>query len=170
MRKFINISKLGNAELTSKFPCLGKLIEGEENITEYEQHSVSVFDHWLSSKECVQLIDNLTPKEITVNDEKLHKFAVDLTKQTEAYLVKCRGRKKGEITFRKFTSNESLITHLKPKNHLASNSNRFILALPELKSIYFENWDFTHHIFTVKNTDLSLLKSIASVNGLHILQ
>ncbi len=113
MRKFKNLHKSKQLELNSLFRELESLFECSES-NEYEQLSISVFDHWLNRDEAIEEIDKVKIKIQKKHDSKIHKFCNLLTDQNEHYLIKLRGRNKDIITFREFTSNNARNEFLKP--------------------------------------------------------
>ena len=169
MRSFVNLSKPETLRLNNQFPEILDLVRLEQ-VDAYNHYSVSVFDHWLSPEEAKIEIDQISFKKIESHNEKLFKLVTGLAGQTDTYLIKFLGRKKSQITFRKFLSQKGLDRSVKPKNHLISDSFRFILLLPELETAYFEGSDFTHHFYTKNNNGKEVFQKMAKSNNLYILE
>ena len=169
MRDIINLTSSETQEINNKFPYLIDLINCEQNGF-YEIASISPFDHLLSEEDASSKIDDVTENEAQVYNNNLYNFVVSLGRETTLLSVKTCGRKKNKLKIRRFTSNEALKRKLKLKHQFAPNTSRFILLLPELESIYFENWDFTHHIFSKKTAKNELIKKLATENMLHVIK
>lgn len=104
MRNFINLCNTRQSELTKQFPSLLTLVCVEET-TEYGYVAVSVFDHWLSQEEAVELLDNVSKDEQTRRNRLLYCFSKKLASTTEVINVKFRGKGiKSYPLFRGFTS------------------------------------------------------------------
>jgi len=169
MRDFINLSEIESEELNSQFPYILDLLNCE-NTDSYYQASICPFDRFLFSEDASKLIDSVSENEAKIHNMNLHNFIVTLGRKTRLLSIKLFGRKKEKIKFRRFASDDALIRKTKLKHHMAPNSNRLSLLAPELGLVYFENWDFTHHIFSKKKLKIELLEELASKNNLYLIK
>ena len=169
MRNFRSLPIKKQKTLHNCFPEILGLIRKEETQS-YNHASVSVFDHCLTVDEGNNIFGSLSTKQVNEYNRRLHLFCISLAKSTECYLVKLLGRKKDKVTFWEFTSDTAIGKVLTPSHHLISDRFRFVLALPGLESVYFEGWDFTHHVYYKKDECTDMLITIAQKNKLHILK
>ena len=169
MRSFVNLSKSETLHLNNQFPEILDLVNLEQ-VDGYSHYSISVFDHWLSSEEAKTEIDQISSSSEESHNLNLYEFIVKLSGKTTTYLVKRIGKRKSNLTFRKFLSNAGIEKTLRLKHHLVSDSYRFILLFPELETIYFEGCDFTHHFYSKKNSKNDLIETLVKINKLHILK
>ncbi len=169
MRSFENLSKIENLSLNQQFPEILDLILLEIPDS-YRSYSVCVFDRWLSAEKTITEIDRISLEGESNHNQNLFNFILDVTDQTETYLIKFLGRKKSEVTLKKFLSRAGREKHLIPKNHLVSDSFRFALLFPELDTVYFEGCDFTHHFYSKGNTYIEMFEDMAKKNNLFILK
>jgi len=160
MRNVQNVSKSESKWLTTLFPDLIEV--GDPDYKGYEHSSICVFEHWLTREECYDEIDNVTAIKAFNNDAKLYHFCVELTNTFTCYSVKFQGHNKLKASFRKFTSLNGAKNHLKVSPYNYGSRSRFVLVIPEIKVIYIEDCDFTHHIYYKKGTDITPLINLAT--------
>ena len=169
-RKFKNLSKSKQEDLGKLFPDIQSLFECKES-ENYTHLSISVFDHWLSREEAINEIDNVSIKKEDAHDEKLYLFCNALIKLTKCYLIKFRGIKKDKITYKEFITKSEYNEHLKPKPYNTGGINwRFILVLPETEAVYFEDCDFTHHLYYRDDNNITEIYNLIKENGLFVLK
>lgn len=170
LRRFLNVSKEHQRSLTSQFQSSFDALDNWYDtgiLTGIELVSISIFDHWLSQDEArlhLGDVDEVTQFE---NNKKLHKFVCSLTSQFDSYLVKFKGRRHNRVSFRKFTSNSAREKTLTLQHSEAGNQCRFVLAIPELDALYFEGWDFTHHIYSPNKFEMSKIEPLFDVCKVH---
>ena len=170
MRNFKNVSLIRQKMLAEVFPEMLSFYSCVD-VDGYKKASVSVFDHWLSQGEAIENIDNVSVIQANKNNEFLHKFAILLAQSTDAYMVKFRGKYSDKrVTYREFTSQHGVVNSLIPKHHFAGGRSRFILALPQINSVYFEGCDFTHQVYYKTEKDLEFVTQLAKQSGLSIVQ
>lgn len=169
MRKFKRLNKAESSRLNSLFPGIGRLYLKEETC-DYKHLSISVFDHWLTQEEARKEIDHLTAEKERSNDKKLHDFCCVLASENECYLIKRLGIRKDEVTFRSFISQQSCQECLEPMAYNSGSNGRFVLAFPEIECIYFEDWDFTHHIYYKNSEKLIGLREQVAKHEVYILE
>ena len=169
MRNFKSTTKIKQKHLNEVFPEIMDLYSMEETDA-YTKVSVCAFDHWLTQEEAIKEIDDVSHRGEKEHNKKLHEFSVALAENTECYLVKLIGKKKGKVTYREFTSEIGLRKQLVPEHHYIADSCRFVLALPKLKGVYFEGSDFTHHFYFKGTEDIQEISDLANKYGLHIIK
>ncbi|MEH6472815.1 MAG: hypothetical protein V7752_16365 [Halopseudomonas sp.] len=167
-RKFVSLSKLDQKRLANDFGELRQWVDSGE-LESYGQLSISVFDHWLSANEARAELGGISENRQRSHNKKLHSFVSELTSQTECYLVKFTGRRRENMTFRKFTSATARNQFLTPAPFDISNRWRFTLVFPELEAIYFERCDFTHDVFFREHGKLRKLEKAAQDAGVYAL-
>ena len=89
MRKFINLSKDRQEELTSNFPELFKIYCFEDS-SHYKKVAISVFDHWLTREEFQN--DSPSKEEHLRRNKSLHNFAKVMASKTEVLNFKFKGK------------------------------------------------------------------------------
>lgn len=169
VRSFVKLTKFESVELARRFPELPDLISSEE-VDSLDQYALSVFDHWLSPKAAITQIDNISEEQEKIHNLKFARFLGDISAETQAYLIKLNGRRKSNLTFRRFLSQEGLRKYLQPKHHMVNDSFRCILLFPAIETVYFEGCDFTHHFFCRKSDAKELIEKIAKANQLNIFE
>ena len=169
MRRFQRLSQTEDDNLNKLFPDLDKLY-GIEDTNHYNHLAISVFDHILNEDEARDHIDGVTSEQETLNDRNLHEFCCSLALKNECYIVRPIGIRKHNVTYRRFLSHAGVKSYLEPKPYNWGSRNRFVLALPKMKLIYFEGWDFTHHVYYKDKTQISQLKEQAKEHGVFILE
>ncbi|MBE9399690.1 hypothetical protein IOQ59_20695 [Pontibacterium sp. N1Y112] len=169
MRKFRRLSETESSSLNALFPCINELY-AKEDLCGYKHLSISVFDHWLSQKEAIEEIDNVSSEKEDSNDRKLYDFCCALASKNECYLIKLLGRKKDVVTFREFSSQESRQKCLEPMAYNYGSHGRFVLVFPKMELIYFEDWDFTHHIYYKDPDKLEGLREQVDKYEIYILE
>ena len=167
-RRFIAVNKSDQSRLEDEFPELLEIIENNQ-VDGYKKASITVFDHWLSEEEADAELNNIPPGIEKTYDARLHSFICSLTSRFETYLIRCVGKNKKEITFRRFSSEYAKNRTLTPQPWIASNHSRFMLVIPSLELAYFEGWDFTHHVYLKNTRTIAILKEEASKAGVYVL-
>jgi len=169
MRKFKNLEKQRQKELTLQFPDLYKLSCVEET-PYYKYLAISVFDHWLGCEEAIKLIDNVPMKEQLKRNEALYLFSQKLAAETEIINFKfCGTRSKVSPLFREFTSEQAKVNYLNPT---LSDPNKpfFQMVLPELSMVFYESWDDTNVLYLRDESVEDSIKKWASECGVHCLE
>jgi len=169
MRRFKNVKTEKKIQLDKEFSNILKTY-GDDTSGKYECLTISVFDHCLSLEEAIEQIDNVSKNDEKSHDNKLFEFCKKFTLNEECYLVKLKGMDKSKVTYREFTSTTARNETLRPQSYLASNVYRFVLVLPELESVYFEGWDFTHHLYYKNEEKLKHFMRIMKENDLYIIR
>ncbi len=157
------MSKAEHEVLSAQFSALVSELES------HEARAVSVFDHWLTEREALRELDDVSGPVQQERDARLHQFALELTAQFNGFLVKFVGRYKQRITFRKFANDQGRVKSVKPLPYKYGDTHRFIVVLPDLDAVYVEGSDFTHHIFGQENNYLNAVQQVAQGTGLHVL-
>lgn len=134
-----------------------------------EQVSVSVFDHWLSFDEAIAQLSDIDVSIQYEYNRKLHTFACLLSNSFECYLVKHKGRYSNNVTYRKFSSDKAREDTLWPLDYRVPTRHRFELIIPELDAIYYEDDDFTHHIYFAKGNKSHKFTELLKKSDLHLL-
>ena len=171
-RRFLNLPNCEQKSLNIQFRKLFRAIDSlnGKKITNVNHVTISVFDHWLSFNESIELLSNIDSIAQAKYNEKLYNFVCLLTKGFECYLVRYKGLRKNIITFRKFTSNVARELTLQLKDYRDSDKHRFILVIPELNTIYCEGSDFTHEIFFGKGNQIKKINELLSIADLHTIE
>jgi len=168
MRKFINLSKDRQKELTSKFPELYKIYCVEES-SHYTKVAISVFDHWLTREEFQN--DSPSKDEHFKRNRALHSFGKLMATQTEVFDFKFKGKwERCYPCFRKFSSKKAMFEYLQPADDNYSSGRFFNLVLPEFNAVYFESWDYTNIFYIQNDSVLSEIKKWASESGVYCLE
>lgn len=167
-RKFVSLSKLDQKKLADNFCELRQWVSTGE-LEGFEQLSISVFDHWLSTEEAQTQLDGASESLQRSHNKKLHSFVSELASKAQPYLVKLKGRRRNNVTFRKFTSAAARDQFLVPAPYNCGDRWRFILVFPALDAAYFEGSDFTHHIFFRKRSKLKELEQVSRRAGVYAL-
>jgi len=169
MRRFKNLEKHRQKELTLQFPDLYKLTCVEET-PHYKYLAISVFDHWLGCEEAIELIDNAPMKEQLKRNEALYLFSQKLVAETEIINFKfCGTRSKVSPLFRAFTSEKAKVDYLYPT---LSDPNKpfFQIVLPELSIVLYESWDATNVLYLRDKSVEDSIKKWASECGVYCLE
>jgi len=169
MRKFKRLNKTENTRHNLLLPNIVRLY-AKEDTSDYKHLSICVFDHWLNQEEARDEIDKVSVEKEGANDRKLHGFCCALASKNECYLIKLLGSKKNEVTFRAFSSEKSCQECLEPEAYNCSSNGRFVLAFPEMELIYFEDWDFTHHIYYRNADKLAGFRELVGKHEVYILE
>ncbi len=150
MRKFKNLSKQRQTQLSAQFPDLYKLASIEDT-PHYHYLAVSVFDHWLSREESFSLLVNVPAEEQNQRNTALYSFSQKLAAETEIINFKFCGKWNScRPAFRELTSTKAKNDYLEPALS-ASRNDFFKIVLPELDAVFMESWDDTN-IFYLRNT------------------
>jgi len=149
MRKFINLSKSGQHDLSTQFPDLLKLVCVEET-PYYSYLAVSVHDGWLGREAFA--LDNPSMAEQKKRNEAMYVFSKKLASETSMVNFKISGkRNRWHPRFRDFTSNRAKIEYLRPAIE-KSHGDFFKVILPELGVVFFESWDDTNVMYLKDST------------------
>jgi len=167
-RRFVALLKEEQDRLAEQFATLPQLIAAED-VDNYQHQAVSVFDHFLSAEEAKIQLEDVDNADAASHNESLHKFACNLSARNDCYLVKLKGRHKGRLTFRAFTSAVAKERSLVPKPYMVSDYFRFVLVFPSLDLVYLEGSDFTHHLYFKSAESLEQVVEAASHANIHLL-
>jgi hypothetical protein len=169
MRKFINIKKNRQVELSYKFPYLLELAYVDET-PEYTYLAVSVFDRWLGREDAIKLLGDISKEEQARRDALLYSFSKKVAQSTEVLNFKFRGKwKKAYPLFRGFTSEESKQEYLKPvMSH--TRKSFFQVVLPEIDAVFFESWDNTNVFYLRDPSKIEIIKKWAAETGVYCLE
>ncbi|KAA9340265.1 hypothetical protein [Adhaeribacter soli] len=146
-------------------PGFKNILEGgEEN---FKKLAVSVFDHWLTEEECVQIY-NTDEKEIKSRREKFKQVISDLFVETETFIW--RYKKRNRI----FVYPPNSLNHLQLKcdidQQTGLSGQRYSILLPEFSAIYSEEWDWTNLIWYKDENKIKPFLEIIQRASLHILK
>jgi len=146
MRKYINLNKTSQNDLSNQFPDLMKLVCVEET-THYSYLAVSVFDHWLSREDSCKLLENVPKNEQEKRNAALYSFSKKIASETSVVNFKVSGKwTRAHPRFRDFTSNRAKLEYLRPAIE-KSHHDFFKVVLPELGVVFFESWDDTNAMY-----------------------
>jgi hypothetical protein len=138
MRKFLNVSKQRQKVLEAQFPKLIDLSQVNET-KEYTYLAVSIFDHWLTREESMELLGDLDVNEIERRASLFDKFNQLLSEQTEVLTFRCRGINGDKPKFKSFISQEAQSSYLRQ-----TDTGMYRAVLHEFKAVYFEGYDDTN--------------------------
>lgn len=165
MRKFQNISKTLNKELTEKFPNIDSATYSADHKVEgFTYLAVSVFDQWLG-KDNYHLLENVSDKEDRKRNSKLKLFSEKLIETTRVYTYRFKGRNADRVAFKEFRSRELLKDYFNGKN-----DKYFKVAIPEYECIYLEGDDYTNIIYYRNIDKLNELLDLISICGLYTIE
>lgn len=169
MKKYQNIEITYQTELVNEF---GRVVQcyRESGLDEYQCVAVSYFDHWLSNSESKELLQNILIDEKKKRYGYHRKFCELLISQTEILSFKSLGRKKENIKFRRFLSNNYLLEYLAPnalQNEFGDYS--FLVLLPKLKMLYCGGFDSTNYFYSLSENNISFIEKLANESGLYVL-
>jgi hypothetical protein len=103
MRRFYNVSRQKQKELEKLFPHTSGMSENDETYG-FKVCSINIFDHWLTGDDACAELNDVSVLLAQERDDKLHKFCNMLTAETEAFLIKHKGRYKSKSIFKTFSS------------------------------------------------------------------
>ena len=150
MRKFINLNKSDQHDLSIQFPDLLKLVSVEET-PYYEYLAVSVFDGWLGAETFA--LDRPSEEEKEKRNDALFEFNKKLVSETSVINFKIVGKHtKWHPHFRGFTSKKAKIEYLRPNEKI-----NFKVVLPEFGIVFIEGFEFTNIMYL---KDISVKKQI----------
>lgn len=164
MRKFLNVSKQRQKILENQFPNLIDLAQVNET-KEYTYLAVSIFDHWLTREESMELLGDLDANEIERRASIFDKFNQLLSEQTEVLTFRFRGINGDKPKFKSFVSQEAQSSYLRQ-----TDMGMYQAVLPELKAVYFEGYDDTNAFYLQDLSAKSFIESCANKVGLHCLE
>lgn len=131
--------------------------------------SVSVFDHWLTENEAREFLVDVSPQEQNDRDRRHAAFCAALIAQDQVLYFSFRGRERKLPIFHAFNSPMSLERYCTPKGGRTFGHRHFRVALPEMRSAFYEGWDDTNHIYSMGNSAPPLIIDLAGQHGLHVL-
>jgi len=167
MRRLQNFKKEQQILFINMFPELDKVVAIEET-DKYRFMAISVFDHWLSEEESIQLLSGVSEEEQMLRDQKFDSFSKKIIESTEVINFTFKGRwAKSRPVFRKFTSEGSKQNYMKSASNFVSNNFFFKVALPEFDALYFESWDDTNIFYLRNEKHADLIETWANEYGLY---
>ncbi|WP_253040000.1 hypothetical protein [Pseudoalteromonas sp. Ps84H-4] len=164
MRRFLNVSKQRQKELEAQFPNLIDLVQVNET-TEYTYLAVSIFDHWLTREESMDLLADLDRNEIERRTSIFDEFNQLLLEKTEVLTFRFRGMNGDKPKFKSFVSKQAQSSYIRQ-----TDMGMYKTLLPELNAVYFEGYDDTNIFYLQDLTVKSFIESCASKVGLHCLE
>ncbi|MBU77784.1 MAG: hypothetical protein CMK63_12415 [Pseudoalteromonadaceae bacterium] len=164
MRRFLNVSKQRQKELEAQFPNLIDLVQVNET-TEYTYLAVSIFDHWLTREESMDLLADLDRNEIERRTSIFDEFNQLLLEKTEVLTFRFRGMNGDKPKFKSFVSKQAQSSYIRQ-----TDMGMYKTVLPELNAVYFEGYDDTNIFYLQDLTVKSFIESCASKVGLHCLE
>ncbi|GLS24622.1 hypothetical protein [Marinibactrum halimedae] len=167
-RKILNCDKLKQKELREKYPFLYEL-ECGENSGNLHDIAISIFDHWLSEDEAVNLLGDVSAGgEVESRVAPHRNFNHFLVSSYESFTYRFKGKLNHRyVVFKKFKTLGAAKDYVEPKIESVSNRYKFSLIIPELDAIYFEGDDYTNYLYSSNPNNLSLLLSKAQELGLY---
>ena len=169
MRRFRNVGHVDQKRLASQFYWLGHVARQEPGIVA-NVVSVSVFDHWLSEQESLELLSDVSVEEQSARNKAHASFCTLVAESTIVLSFVLRGRKANRIVFREFTSNTGLVTYFTPSLNGQSVQGRFWFVLPEWNCVYCEGYDDTNHFFYPREANPPPVASLVEKSGLFLLR
>lgn len=169
MRRFRNLSKSRQKELSIQFPDLYKLVCFEET-PHYSYLAVSVFDHWLTREEGSALLENVSEIEQEKRNSALYSFSRMIASETEVLNFKFSGKWRScSPLFRSFSSEQAKLEYLKPA--ISVPEKRFFqVLLPEFGAVFLENWDDTNILFLRDKSVEERVRTLATACGVYCLK
>ena len=164
MRKFLNVSKQRQKVLEAQFPKLLDLAQVNET-KEYTYLAVSIFDHWLTQEESMELLGDLDENEIEYRASMFDKFNQLLSEQTEVLTFRFRGINGDKPKFKSFLSQEAQSSYFRQ-----TDMGMYQAVLPEFNAVYFEGYDDTNVFYLRDLSVKSFIESCANKVGLHCLE
>jgi len=161
----MNLTKLQLNNIKVNLPNAKDLLHGED--TDYNMLFVSVFDHWLSEKECDQIYEK-TSHELTERRNKFEGLIKDLYSLTDTYIW--RFKRHYRVFVYKPNTLKHLLLNCDIKNQTWQTGKRYDVLLPKLEAIYSEEWDWTNIIWYRKKEKIAPLIDIVKKSGLYILE
>lgn len=135
----------------------------------YQMKFLSVFDHWLSEDEALELLPNgdINCPNYLERQKKFLDFFVTLYKKTQVLTFKPLGLVKSpekiNYCFKKLLAEQDLVDMF--------NRHYFFppLIIPEMEIIVVSNFDFTHVIYYRNESKFQEFKKLAEGSSLHLL-
>ncbi|MCO7251995.1 hypothetical protein NH454_19410 [Pseudoalteromonas sp. Ps84H-4] len=158
------MSKQRQKELEAQFPNLIDLVQVNET-TEYTYLAVSIFDHWLTREESMDLLADLDRNEIERRTSIFDEFNQLLLEKTEVLTFRFRGMNGDKPKFKSFVSKQAQSSYIRQ-----TDMGMYKTLLPELNAVYFEGYDDTNIFYLQDLTVKSFIESCASKVGLHCLE
>ncbi|MGK5023391.1 hypothetical protein [Janthinobacterium sp. RB2R34] len=122
-------------------------IDLNEQRTDVQILSVSVFDHWLSRDEACEKLENVPVDEQARRDALLADFCSQMIAGTDVLSFVQRGRQFRHILFRRFVSKAALSEYCRPGGGKVLGHRDFHVVLPEHGCVLYGSWDDTYHFF-----------------------
>ncbi len=166
MRKFRNLAKTKNEELSRKFSFLLKYNE-DCTAEDYSWAAITVFDHWLYETDSFKVITDATDAQKAAWDKAIKSFLIQLVGLEQPFKYKYIGRNsKKKLQFSRFISNDDFGAYVANLFDEIYSPN-LVFDLLSVELWFQDNW--TIH-FKYKNQEdcLEMLK-LASRFGLFIL-
>lgn len=167
-RRIVNASKTSQSDLADQFYWLMDLDLNEQR-TEIQILSVSVFDHWLSREEACEKLENVPANEQARRDALLADFCSRMTTGTDVLSFVQRGRQFRHILFRQFVSEEALSKYCRPGGGKIFKHRHFHVVLPEHGCVFYESWDDTYHFFFKRSDIEDAARVWADQSGVYLL-
>ncbi|MDO6679498.1 hypothetical protein [Shewanella sp. 4_MG-2023] len=164
MRKFLNVSKQRQKELEEQFPNLIDLVQVNKT-KEYTFLAVSIFDHWLTHEESMELLADLDASEIERRTSIFDKFNQLLLEKTEVLTFRFRGLKGDKLKFKSFVTEQAQSSYIRQ-----TDMGMYKTVLPDFKAVYFEGYDDTNVFYLQDLSVKSFIESCATKVGLHCLE
>lgn len=166
MRRFKNIDKKSNDELSERFAFLLKLNE-DCTTSDCYWAAITIFDHWLYESDSMSLIDDADEQQKKSWDEQIKTFLRELVSCEEPVRYKYCGRNiNPRLQFSRYTGPQSIDDYVA---HLLGDVYQTNLVFPKLGlDLWFEdNWTI-HVRYKNQNDSLDMFK-LAGNHGLFIL-
>jgi len=165
MRRFQNISKTLNKELTEKFPNIDSATYSAAHKVEgFTYLAVSVFKQWLG-KDDYHLLENVSDEEDRKRTSKFNPLIEKLIENTKVYTYRFKGKNADRVAFKEFKSREFL------KHYCSStNDEYFKIVIPEYECIYLESDDYTNIIYYRDIDKLNEFLGVISTSGLYTIE
>jgi hypothetical protein len=167
-RRIVNVPKTSQRHLAAKFQWLMD-VDLNEQRTDVQILSVSVFDHWLSREEACEKLENVPADEQARRDAVLADFCSRMIAETDVLSFVQRGRQFRHIIFRRFVSKEVLFEYCRPGGGRTLGHRHFHVVLPELECAFYESWDDTYHFFFTRSGIAEAARVWASQSGVYLL-
>ena len=169
MRRFRNVDHADQKRLASQFYWLRDVARQEPELAA-NVLSVSVFDHWLSEREALELLSDVSVAEQSARNKAHASFCSLVAEYTKVLSFARRGLKANRIVFREFTSNTALESYFTPSVISQSVQGRFWFVLPEWNCVYCEGYDDTNHFFYPREGSPPPVESLVEKSDLFLLQ
>lgn len=165
-KKLRTLSKVEAEAMLARFPTLARVREKEES--GMERLAISVFDHWLCSRQEWHQLDCAHGPERIARDRKWQAHWQALFDATEVYTVRTRGRwpHKQRLQLKQYQNRAFFLQQCRFNTF---TEPRQLVLLPEFDCIYCESWDDTNVVFFHSRDKVQKLLDLAQACGLHCL-